>query len=292
MYQKPFLKWVGGKTQIIHQVLDKFPNEINNYHEIFIGGGSVLLALLSKQMRNEISIHGKIYAYDYNASLINIFKDIRDNKDIFYSELYTLFKKYDSIKEHKGTHTPNTLEEAEGAKESFYYWIRKQYNQSEECVKKSAMFMFMNKTCFRGLYRSGPNGFNVPYGNYKTTPGMLKKEELDYISRLLEKVEFIQADFRDSLKHVENGDFIYLDPPYAPETNNSFVSYNNTGFSQETHEELFDLIKTLPCKFLLSNSHVPLILEKFKDYNIESIKVRRSINSKKPNATSKEVLIF
>jgi DNA adenine methylase len=154
--------------------------------------------------------------------------------------------------------------------------------------------MFLNKICFRGMYREGPNGYNVPYGHYKKTPIIITKEELDNVSVLIKNVEFIHSDFKKSIEKVKEGDFVYLDPPYAPETNNSFVGYVTGGFGLNMHKSLFDEILNLSekkAKFLMSNSKVDLVLEKFKDYNIENVIARRAINSKNPGSSTTEVLI-
>ena len=103
--------------------------------------------------------------------------------------------------------------------------------------------MVLNKTGFRGMYREGPKGFNIPYGHYKKTPTIVTKKELDEISNLIKNVEFIVSDFKDSIKNVKEGDFIYLDPPYAPENKKSFVGYTAEGFSLETHNKLFNEVK-------------------------------------------------
>ena len=194
--QKPFLKWAGGKTQIIEDILNKVPKTMNNYHEPFLGGGSVLLGILSLQKENKITINDNIYAYDINENLINVYKNIQYNKE----ELWILIEYY--IKEYKSAcsacndnskinRNPETLEEAKTSKESYYYYLRNIYNnlvkENKECNKLqcSALFIILNKTCFRGLYREGPNGFNVPFGHYNTTPKIITKEELYSISNLI-----------------------------------------------------------------------------------------------------------
>ena len=120
------------------------------------------------------------------------------------------------------------------SKESYYYWIRNKYNTIEKnTVECSALFMFLNKTCFRGMYREGPKGFNVPYGHYKKTPVIIKQQDLNTISELIKDVEFIHSDFRDSIKKIKPSDFVYFDPPYAQENKNSFVDYVADGFTLE-----------------------------------------------------------
>lgn len=293
-YQKPFLKWVGGKTQIIDTIISKIPKDINNYHELFLGGGSVLLAVLSLQKQNKITIKNKIYAYDINRVLIRVYKDIQTNKDELYKYIEYYINEYDNITGNKVNRKATTIEEAKTSKESYYYWIRNKYNQiDKETVECSALFMFINKTCFRGMYREGPNGYNVPYGHYKKTPTIITKENLNYISELIQEVEFIDSRFEDSIKDITDDDFVYLDPPYAPENDKSFVGYVADGFSLEMHNRLFDSIKELKnIKFVMSNANVDLVTDNFIDYKCENIIARRAIHSKNPGATSKEVIIY
>ena len=293
--QKPFLKWVGGKTQIINDIIAKIPKEINNYHELFLGGGSVLLAILSLQKQNKITIKNKIYAYDINNDLINVYKHIQNNKDDLYTFINLYINEYDSIKGTEINRKPATIEEAKTSKESYYYWIRNKYNHiNKNTVECSALFMFINKTCFRGMYREGPNGYNVPYGHYKKTPTIISKTDLDYIGDLIKDVEFKPSSFAESIKNIKKGDFVYLDPPYAPETTNSFVGYVADGFNLETHKLLFNEIKNLDdkIKFVMSNAKVELVTENFKKYNCQDIIARRAINSKKPGSKTTEVIIY
>jgi len=294
--QKPFLKWVGGKTQIIKSLIDKFPSHINNYHELFLGGGSVLLALLSLQKQNKINITNKIYAYDINYDLINVYKNIQSNKDELFTYIDFYINEYHNIKGTEINRKPLTLDEAKTSKESYYYWIRNKYNNIDKSsIECSALFMFINKTCFRGMYREGPNGYNVPYGHYKKTPTIITKSELDYISELIKDVEFIHSDFNNSFTNILEGDFVYLDPPYAPETKKSFVGYNIDGFTLDTHKQLFNNIINLNeknIKFIMSNSKVELVIDYFHNFNISDIKARRAINSKNPAATTTEVIIY
>jgi DNA adenine methylase len=175
--------------------------------------------------------------------------------------------------------------------------MRAKYNAMvESSIEKSALFMVINKTCFRGMYREGPNGYNVPYGHYKKTPTVITKEELDNISKLIKNVVFTHAGFSQTLKTVTIGDFVYLDPPYAPENNTSFVKYIADGFTYDMHKELFSSIKDLVIKkdvlFVMSNSNVELVTKNFQDFSREEIIARRAINSKNPESTAREVLIY
>ena len=292
--QKPFLKWVGGKTQIINDIISKIPTEMNNYHELFLGGGSVLLSVLSLQKQNKILIKNKIYAYDINSDLINVYKNIQINKEELYKIINLYINEYNSITGSIINRKPISIEESKTSKESYYYWIRNKYNKMDKnTIECSALFMFINKTCFRGMYREGPNGYNVPYGHYKETPTIISKTDLDYISDLIKDVEFKHNNFTDSIKNVNDGDFVYLDPPYAPENSKSFVGYNADGFNLETHKLLFNEIKKIKnIKFVMSNSKVDIVTNSFKDYNCHEIVARRAINSKNPGSTTKEVIIY
>ena len=292
--QKPFLKWAGGKTQIIDDIIPKIPREMNNYHELFLGGGSVLLAVLSLQKQNKIIIKNKIYAYDINNALINVYKHIQKNKDELYKLINFYITEYDNIKGIIVNRKPNSIEEAKTSKESYYYWLRNKYNNIDKnTVECSALFMIINKTCFRGMYREGPNGYNVPYGHYKKTPTIISKTDLNYISDLIKDVEFKQSSFIDSIKYIKKSDFAYFDPPYVPEKSTSFVKYVEDGFNLETHQLLFNEIKKLGnIKFVMSNAKVELVTNNFKEYNCEDIIARRAINSKKPGSTTTEVIIY
>lgn len=293
--QKPFIKWVGGKTQIINDIISRFPTEMNNYHELFLGGGSVLLALLSLQKQNKIRIDNEIYAYDINNKLINLYKNIQNNHTVLYEYIKQYIDEYDSIEGDIINRKPNNIEESKTSKESYYYWMRKKYNElsiDTDSAEHAALFMVINKTCFRGIYREGPNGYNVPFGHYTKTPQVITETQLNDISSLIKDVKFIHSDFSDSIKNVKEGDFVYLDPPYAPENNTSFVGYNADGFGLNKHIELFEEIKNLKTKFVMSNSKVELVTEAFKDYKSIDIKARRAINSKKPGSVTTEVIIY
>jgi DNA adenine methylase len=331
LYPKPFLKWVGGKTQIIDVLLKEFPSEINHYHEIFLGGGSVLFALLWSIKKGNIKIKGNIYAYDINEPLIYVYKNIQStvNYKLVFQEIQKLITCYQCsasvYNKEEVNRAPKNIEEATKNKENYYYWIRSEYNKSSLSEKKtpigSAMFIFLNKTCFRGLFRVGLNGFNVPFGNY-LNPEIINKQHLDEIHDLIQNVVFECCDFRLSLKKnidsssssSSSNNFIYLDPPYAPENATSFVKYNENGFPKESHLDLFNCIHDLTNaneKIIMSNADVSLVRENFtndndnscindnnnndndfkKKYNITSILCKRAINSKNPEAKAKEVII-
>ena len=296
---KPILKWVGGKTQVLDKLIIEFPIDINNYREMFLGGGSVLLTLLSYVKNGIIKIHGNIYAYDLNEPLIYIYKNIQSNHNEIYNETQKLITEFNSCGDGEINRTPKNIDEAKISKENYYYWIRSEYNKLSFTDKKttigSAMFIFLNKTCFRGVFRVGPKGFNVPYGHYNN-PEIINKEHLDEIHELIQNVIFECCDFNTSLNSIESNDYVYLDPPYAPETDTSFVGYTENGFNIDNHNNLFQLIHKLTetnKKMMLSNADVSLVRDNFTNekYNITSILCKRAINSKNPQAKAKEVII-
>lgn len=299
--QKPFIKWVGGKTQILEKLLASIPSEFENYREIFLGGGSVLLGILTLAKSGHIRINGKVYAYDINEPLIYAFKNLQMDYEKLYFEINRLAREFfECPAGSSGNRSPSSIEDARMSRESYYYFIRNMYNLLDASGKKtvngSALFIFLNKTCFRGMFRQGPNGFNVPYGNYKN-PRIADLGQLQEIHKLIQDVEFECCDFRDSIARTQRNDFVYLDPPYVPEANNSFVAYTCNGFNMESHMTLFSLIgnvcKKENVKIMLCNSDVSTVRDSFNgpEYKITIFLCRRAINSKRPQSVTNEIMI-
>lgn len=292
-----FLKWAGGKAKLIDLIFNNVPTEINNYHEPFLGGGSVLFEFLHKVKRGEIKITGEIYASDINESLIYCYNNIKFNPKQLHIELHNLYDEYEKCEmlknEVKTKHidTNNYLK----SKENYYYMIRDKYNKIDDyrTITASAMFIFINKTCFRGLHRVGPNGFNVPFGNYKKI-SKLTKDDIYKIHDVIQQVNFIHQDFESALSNVDVDDFIYMDPPYVEQHKTSFVTYNKDGYNK--HKILFGICNILNeknIKFMLSNSDTNYVKECFDAPNItmQKINTNHSINSKNPGNKVAELLI-
>lgn len=298
--QKPILKWAGGKSQIIKKILTVIPNQINNYHEPFVGAGSVLLGVLSLRQQGKLTIKGDICAYDLNPALINLYKNIQNNKDKLYKTLTKYKDQYNKIEtlksETKNNNNNISEEQSLKSKEEYYYWIRNKFNKLDKSsIEYSALLIFLNKTCFRGLYREGPNGFNVPFGNYKTTIAFVSDVDLNNIYLLIKDVKFYCSSFEMSFKNIKKHDFVYLDPPYYPEVKTSFVNYTKDGFDIDKHKMLFNEIITLNkknVKFVLSNSNVQDVVTFFNEFNKNVLETRRAINSKNPESTTTEVIIY
>jgi len=292
---KPFLKWIGGKTQIMHHIVPKIPKRMHNYHEPFVGGGSVLFKVLSLQHSGDIVICGTVFAYDANDTLIHVYKNIQTNPSDVHASLEVLFTTYDACDgTDKNRHPTET--ESTKSKENFYYWCRSRFNAIDDKTgtEASALFIFLNKTCFRGMFREGPNGYNVPYGHYKKTPGYPSESTIRQISDLIKNVEFHCRDYAKSIVNARHGDFVYLDPPYVPIATTSFVGYTSRGFTKDNHKELFNIIHELRNKdvhLVMSNSCSPVVVQEFTDYSIQEIECRRAIHCKKPGTKIKEVLI-
>ena len=317
--------------KVTDKILDEYPTTMHNYHEIFLGGGSVLLALLSYRKAKLITVNGNVYAYDLNETLISLYKNIQSNHNNLYIELKKIIDEFNSCGEDREdgedsedredgedrkygelNRNPTTIDEAKEHPENYYFWSRIKYNSLSKIDKNgiigSALFIFLNKTCFRGMFRVGPKGFNVPYGNY-SKPEIINKEHLQEVHDLIQGVIFTHCDFSVPLqKCIDSNDtnntnnnnvindFIYLDPPYAPENSKSFVGYNKDGFDLEQHKTLFGLCNSLhlkKIKFIMSNADVELLKTHFPPdvYNTQSIEVKRTINSKKPGSKTKEVII-
>ena len=250
----PIVKWVGGKRQLMFELLKNMPKNYNRYFEPFIGGGALFFEL---QPDNA-------YISDMNEELINLYKVVRDNVD----ELVADLQKHDISKDY--------FMEIRNIDRTDEY-----KNWSE--VKKASRFIYLNRTCFNGMYRVNSKGeFNVPFGHYKN-PRILDENNLINCSNLLQRTEIKHADFFEILKKVKKGDFVYFDPPYVPlSETSSFTSYTKDGFDVDMQFKLRDVcdeLDSLGVKFLLSNSDTKLVNELYENYNIKKVFASRQINA-------------
>lgn len=260
---KPFVKWAGGKKGLLLELLKRVPENFNDYFEPFVGGGALFF-----EMKRLSLLDGKqVYLFDKNDELINTYKTIQETPQKLINTL-SLFKK-----EHS---------------KEFYYDTREMDRKAE--FKKlpneyrAARFIYLNKTCFNGLYRVNKKGFfNVPMGNYKN-PQIYFEQLLLSVHEALQGVNIFHACYSQVVDFAKKGDFIYLDPPYHPinETSN-FTSYHEDDFSTSDQEQLSVIFKKLSdvgCFVLQSNSDTDFIKNLYKKFVIEFVKADRHINCK------------
>ena len=273
---KPFLKWAGGKGQLLNKFKEIYPQELINgeikiYIEPFVGGGAVLFDILQNYQIE------KAYINDINKELINCYRCIKANAEEVIKQLDILEKEYLTSEDRA----------------IYFYKVRDRYNEiqlnAHYDFEKCADFIFLNKTCFNGLYRVNKDGkFNVPHGKYKN-PLICDKENLRLCSNLLQKVEISFGSYEQVLENANNKTFVYFDPPYRPLIeNNSFVSYDKSGFDDNNQIKLAEKYKTLDnkkCLLMLSNSD-PKNTNKednffddiYKGFEIERVFAKRMIN--------------
>jgi len=250
-----FVKWAGGKKQLILQFKRFFPKKINRYIEPFVGGGAVAFYIIKNYKPKEVIVS------DINEELMNAYKAIKNNPE----KLIKLLKKYK--KKHN--------------KEE-YYKIRAEDSKFLSSLTRASRFIYLNKTCYNGLYRVNSKGqFNVPMGSYKN-PSIVMEKELREISKLLKKVKIKIESFEKILNYAKKSDFIYFDPPYYPlKEGKSFTTYTKYNFLEKEQEQLAEIFKKLDkkgCKVMLSNSDTGFIKNLYKDYKINIVKASRMIS--------------
>ena len=265
---KPFVKWAGGKRQIIDKLKKYVPDEFDTYYEPFIGGGALLFELSPK----------KAVINDSNEELMNVYECLCDEEK---------FKKMCGVLNHYETEHS----------EAFYYDIRnKNSNNRLSCYTKAARTIYLNKACFNGLYRvNSKNEFNVPFGK-KLKVNTYDGGNLITVSNYLtmNDIKILCVDFEDAVKSAKKGDFVYFDPPYDSDTS-TFNSYTEDGFGKEEQRRLAKVFKELDAKgvyVMLSNHNTSLVNELYKDYHIHLIEAKRSINANgKKRGKVEEVII-
>ena len=262
---KPFVKWAGGKRQLIPILNENLPKRFGEYYEPFLGGGALLFHVMSKHPHQDCSIS------DLNSDLVLTYTVIRDKVEDLIA----------SLKKHAKSYEKDS--------KSYYYSVRASHPRS--AIEKASRLLFLNRTCFNGLYRVNSKGkFNVPLGRY-ANPNIVNADNLYAVSKILNSnpVQIRCRDFESILDDVKSGDLVYFDPPYQPVSKTAnFTSYTNKDFTHEDLARLFRLCEKLNemgCKVLLSNSHSDVVSEMFseKPWNVAKIEANRSINSNSKN---------
>lgn len=276
---KPFVKWAGGKNSLISQLTKYYPIELKNgkierYIEPFVGGGAVLIDILQKYKIKEA------YAFDINEDLINCYNVIKNNIEELIQELEKKEKEFLILEDDD--------------RQEYFYNVRMSYNSyslnKENDVKRASEFIFLNRTCFNGLYRVNKNGkFNVPCGKYKN-PTICDSSNLRNLSNLIKNVTFECGDYKNSEKLINKNTFVYFDPPYRPlSASSSFTSYAKEDFNDENQRELAEYYNELNlknAKLMLSNSNPKNVNiednffeDIYKGFIINEISAKRMINS-------------
>lgn len=277
---RPFVKWAGGKGSLIPQLNNFYPYELKNgiierYIEPFVGGGAVLIDILQKYDIQEV------YAFDINIDLINSYNVIKNNIEELITNLKQIETEY--------------LQLGQEERKNYFYNIRDEYNnyeleENEQNVQRAAQFIYLNRTCFNGLYRVNKNGkFNVPVGSYKN-PTICDEENLRQLSQLIQNVQFQYGDYSRSMEYVTKNTFVYFDPPYRPlNVTSGFTSYTKEDFNDDNQRELatfYGELNVRNAKLMLSNSNPKNINKEdtffdniYQGFNINQIQASRMINA-------------
>lgn len=258
-----FLKWAGGKGQLIHRLDSFIPQKFHSYYEPFSGGASLFFHIKKKKFPDK-----KCIISDTNEELINSFRVVK----------YHLNELIEELKKHR--------ENYDMKGEDYYYEVRNKIKPDRlSNIQRAARFIFLNKTCWNGLYRVNSKGeFNVPSGKYQN-PKIFDEKNLKQVRKLLKNTKIKILDFSEVLKFAKKEDFIYFDPPYLPVSKTSkFTDYTKSGFNEEDQKRLADVFQKLDkkgCFVMLSNSDTKLIRDLYKNFEIENVDARRMINCKK-----------
>lgn len=277
---RPFVKWAGGKGSLIPQLNNFYPYELKNgiierYIEPFVGGGAVLIDILQKYDVQEA------YAFDINIDLINSYNVIKNNVEDLITNLKQMETEYLQLEQEE--------------RKNYFYNKRDEYNnytlkENEQNIQRAAQFIYLNRTCFNGLYRVNKAGkFNVPMGSHKN-PTICDEENLRNLSKLIQNVQFQYGDYKRSMEYVTENTFMYFDPPYRPlNVTSGFTSYTKEDFNDDNQRELAEFYRELNeqnVKLMLSNSN-PKNTNKedtffdniYQGFNIDEIYASRMINA-------------
>jgi DNA adenine methylase len=270
MVARPIIKWAGGKSSVAQHVLNRIPEKMETYYEPLVGGGCILLKLAAEKRFNKAVIS------DTNPDLINAYRIIKKKVEELIAELSNGEYIYD--------------------KDEFYK-IRALNSGELSPIKQAARFIYLNKTCFNGLYRvNGDGQFNTPFGRYKN-PTICDESNLRALNIVLKKVKILQEDFQEVCQEVCEGDVVYFDPPYIPlSKTSSFTNYTKKGFNYLDHVRLYDefyRISEIPARVILSNSSAPEALDLYKQFDIDYITGSRCIGGPASYRNSvKEIIAF
>lgn len=251
-YARPFLRWVGGKSSLIDRLFAHVPPEFGTYHEVFLGGGVMFFALhtLGRLKRARLN--------DVNGRLVNAYRVVQDDVERVIGKLKRM---------------PN--------EEEYYLRQRKRNVDSADLATQAAWFIYLNRTCFNGLYRvNAKNEFNVPFGHRKNLV-VCDAVGLREVSRSLRGVEISRDDFEQAAVRAQPGDFVFCDPPYLPRVGNEFVRYSGAGFGYAEHVRLRDVMKALRdrgVKVMITNSGTEEVRQLYDGFDIEEVRVKRSVN--------------
>ena len=266
MEHRPFLKWAGGKTQLLDHLVRWMPPSFSGYHEPFLGGGALLFAVVDARA-DELT---QVSANDLNHHLVTTYAVVRDRVDDLGEKLQAMAEEY--------------LRRDDEAREKYYYDIRREVAQDR--VGTAARFIFLNKTCYNGLYRENRRGiFNVPHGRYRS-PAIFDADGLRAASALLQNVVLQIGEFTAASRPAQAGDFVYFDPPFQPlSPTSNFTSYTSRDFTLADQQVLANLVSELTERgvhVMLSNSSHPLIRSLYDDarYVVEELPASRRINSR------------
>ena len=263
---EPILRWVGGKRQLLPYLLDRLPAGIESlrYFEPFLGAGSLFFSL----------VPAKAFLSDANRHLVHTYEHIKRQPDLVYSYLRT--------------HSNSSCEE-------YYYRIRDSYNHSVFSTAQASRFIYLNKTCFNGIFRVNQKGaFNVPYGR-KEPPALPTLAQLRNASKALSMATLGACQYRDAIKDCSKGDFVYLDPPYPPINGTAyFTHYTSDRFGMSDQEELGALVHELSARkvlFMMTNADTPLIRKLYGHYHITEVPVIRYVTCKSKKYSARELII-
>lgn len=258
MQVKPFIKWVGGKRQLLPEIEKRFPDNFNNYFELFLGGGAVFF-------NHNFKENQKCYINDYNDELFNLYNVVKNKLPLLLSDLNKHVNEKDYFLEIRALD-------------------RKDNFKKSDPVVRASRFIYLNRTAFNGMWRvNSKNQYNVPFANYKN-PDLRPEQALTLASAKLQNTTISCGSYLKQKDKIKKGDFVYLDPPYDPlNKTSSFTSYTDSVFGDKEQIELRDFcnyINSIGAYFMLSNSNTAFINNLYKNYNIDTVSAKRNINSK------------